>query len=395
MAASLVDLHNRVLDAMELDAEAIARRMLVGVRAEVEEFASVRDPAFVAEVLEHSVAHVHAFLKAARACAPPAGAELDFVRERGARRARDLLGLDALLEAYLIGQRTVWEAIVEKAGDSPEGMRAAQDLTAFTFRYTHAISVAVAEAYLRESHALASETERARRDLLDRLLAGQPPDDARAEALGLRPASAHVVVVATPADRLVLRALARECDFVVADLDEVVAIAPVYVRRGPRELRGALERTAHLLERNHELRLRAGVSSTCPRLEELTRGYGEARRALRHAAPVAALEEIGLFDYLTEAADDTAHRLLPRGLDQLGNLAETLHAYAAADLNVARTAAALGVHPNTVHYRLTRVQELTGRDPRRFAELVELTAALRIGYARNASSIAAPDTSAA
>jgi DNA-binding PucR family transcriptional regulator len=122
----------------------------------------------------------------------------------------------------------------------------------------------------------------------------------------------------------------------------------------------------------------AGVSTACEGLAEIGRGYGEARRALRHATPVAALEEISLFDYLAESADDTAQRLTPRGIDQLAPLAETLQAYAGCDLNVARTAEHLDVHPNTVHYRLRRVQELTGRDPRRFADLVELTTALRL-----------------
>ena len=106
--------------------------------------------------------------------------------------------LDALQETYLIGQRTL-------GGDrrgrrrQPEGLRAAQELTAWTFRYTHAINVAVAEGYLAESHALASEVERGRRDLLDRLLSGQPPgpdEERRAEGLGLR-RSRDAVVVAT------------------------------------------------------------------------------------------------------------------------------------------------------------------------------------------------------
>ena len=65
-------------------------------------------------------------------------------------------------------------------------------------------------------------------------------------------------------------------------------------------------------------------------------------------------------------------------MERLGPLAETLTAYADCDLNVARTAEPLGVHANTIHYRLRRVLELTGRDPRRFAELVELTTALRL-----------------
>jgi DNA-binding PucR family transcriptional regulator len=43
---------------------------------------------------------------------------------------------------------------------------------------------------------------------------------------------------------------------------------------------------------------------------------------------------------------------------------------------VAQTAQRLAVHPNTVHYRLRRVQEFTGRDPRRFAAPAELLTAL-------------------
>ena len=403
MAAPLGTLHKQlalaVLDQLEANAEAIARRMALAAREEVEEYAGVVDPAFAAEVLAHASEHVATFVRTSRAGRPPEGEELDFVRSRGAQRARELMPLDALLESYLIGQRTVWEAIVEAAGDSPDGMRAGQELTALTFGYTHAINVAVAEAYLRESNALATEAERSRRDLLDRLLSGGDPgpeEARRAEALGLRSDAEQVVVVARVAGgeevtRLVVRALARadpERPFVVPRHDEVVAILPVYVRRGPPEIRGALERALETLARTHGVVARAGVSSVCSGLSELARGYGEAGRALRHAgadSPVVALQDIGLLDYLAAGADDTAERLVPAGARRLladggkaGSLTQTLRAYAACDLNVARTADTLTVHPNTVHYRLSRIATMTGRDPRRFDDLTELLTALRL-----------------
>jgi hypothetical protein len=389
MASTLGALHKpsagAVLDALERDAQAIARRMALAARDEVGEYGAVADPAFAAEVLAHAVEHVRAFVRAGRLGRPPAGAELEFVRARGVRRARELMPLDALLEVYLIGQRTVWEAIVAAAGDSPEGMRTAQELTALTFRYTHAINVAIADAYLTESNALASEVERGRRDLLDRLLSGRAPaaeEQRRAEALGLRPDGDHAVVIATVSgeeERLTVRALATEMPFVVGHHGEVVGLAPVYVRRGPRELRAALERRAEVLGRTHGVQLRAGVSTVCSGLEEIARGYGEAQRALRERGGVVALEEIPLLDYLTTGADEAARKLVPAGLQSLSaSLAATLQAYADCDLNVARTAERLGVHPNTVHYRLGRVRELSGNDPRRFSELVELVAALKM-----------------
>jgi sugar diacid utilization regulator len=418
MASPLGTLHkNRplaVLEQLEADADAIARRMALAAREEVEEFAAVTDPAFAGEVLAHAADHVKAFVRAGRLGRPPEGEELDFVRARGAERARELMPLDALLEAYLIGQRTVWESIVEAAGETVEGMRAAQELTSLTFSYTHAISVAVADAYLRESNALATESERSRRDLLDRLLSGREPgpeEARRAEALGLRAHAEHVVVVATgagerggePAEeptptnrddaaRAVVRALVRadpERPFVVPRHEEVVGILPVYVRRGPAEIRDALDRAAEVLLRAHRVRMRAGVSTVCAGLSELSRGYGEAEAALRHAGAetaAVALQDVALMDYLASEADDTARRLVSSGArrlaeadrDQAGALVETLRAYADCDLNVARTAQRLTVHPNTVHYRLGRVAKLTGADPRRFEDLSELLTALRL-----------------
>jgi DNA-binding PucR family transcriptional regulator len=70
-------------------------------------------------------------------------------------------------------------------------------------------------------------------------------------------------------------------------------------------------------------------------------------------------------------------------LAQDGTLAATLRAYADCDMNVARAAERLVVHPNTVHYRLRRAAETTGRDPRRFGELLELLLALRLGESSN------------
>jgi len=451
MAASLGTLHKSlaraVLDQLEANAGAIARRMALAARNEVDEYAAVADAAFADEVLAHAAEHVRAFVRAGRLGRPPRGEELDFVRSRGAQRAREMMPLDALLEAYLIGQRTVWEAIVEAAGESTEGMRAAQELTALTFGYTHAINVAVADAYLRESNALATEAERGRRDLLDRLLSGREPgpDEARrAEALGLRDAE-HVVVLTTadreragasedaargpgdvrsgagddaarghggvrsgagenaargpgdvrasdPVARLLVRALVQADPagpFVVPRHAEVVAVLPVYVRRGPGEIRGALERAAVALARTHGLSMRAGVSSVCSGLSELARGYGEAAAALRHTAEdraVVALQEVPLLDYLTSSADDTARRLAPEGARRLveadgghpATLVRTLREYAGSNLNVARTAERLTVHPNTVHYRLSRIAKLTGREPRRFEDLAELLTALKL-----------------
>jgi DNA-binding PucR family transcriptional regulator len=101
---------------------------------------------------------------------------------------------------------------------------------------------------------------------------------------------------------------------------------------------------------------------------------------------VMALPRLSPFQYLALRADDTARRLVdPRVrafLDEDrargGVLATTLRAFVSADLNVRVLAQRLHVHPNTAHYRLGRIKELTGRNPRVIGDLLELVVAIAL-----------------
>ena len=59
-----------------------------------------------------------------------------------------------------------------------------------------------------------------------------------------------------------------------------------------------------------------------------------------------------------------------------GVLLETLELFLAHDCSWARTAQALHVHVNTVHYRVRRIEILTGRDLSRLDHRLDLRAAL-------------------
>src|SRR5439155_15362219 len=105
--------------------------------------------------------------------------------------------------------------------------------------------------------------------------------------------------------------------------------------------------------------LRAGISLPVPGLGQVGRAHRDARRALELASSgrVVPLADVPLLDYLVAAADDTAGRLVPAGLDLLPPaLRETLLAFVECDLNAGRTAGRLQVHPNTIHYRLRRIE---------------------------------------
>jgi len=99
------------------------------------------------------------------------------------------------------------------------------------------------------------------------------------------------------------------------------------------------------------------------------------------AGRVLRFEDFELIDVLLSAADPGELRVrVDLILDPLRDhpqLVETLAAYLAADQNVNTAAEALHVHPNSLRYRLGRVEELLGRSLRSPATMADLYVALR------------------
>jgi hypothetical protein len=247
--------------------------------------------------------------------------------------------------------------------------------------YTDGVSGVLAEAYHHESQRLLAEAGSLQRDLLEDLLAGRSGApgglEARLRATGLEPGASLQLAVLTAGD------LGRAAEAVgnqfrmsrvrglrVVRHDELVVLAPaaaplrqMFIRASEREP------------------LAAGISLPVASPGQIPRAHLEARRALAlaPAGGVLRLADLSLFDYLLAGADDTAPRLGPEGLDRLeAPLRETLLAYAGCDLNVGATAQRLHLHPNTVHYRLRRIERLTGRDVRHLGDVIDLVAAVRL-----------------
>jgi sugar diacid utilization regulator len=56
----------------------------------------------------------------------------------------------------------------------------------------------------------------------------------------------------------------------------------------------------------------------------------------------------------------------------------TVRAFAECDLSLRATAERLHIHPNTAQYRLRRLEQRTGRNPRRIGDLIELLVAMSL-----------------
>ncbi|HVW33043.1 MAG TPA: helix-turn-helix domain-containing protein, partial [Acidimicrobiia bacterium] len=120
----------------------------------------------------------------------------------------------------------------------------------------------------------------------------------------------------------------------------------------------------------------------------LVESRGDALLALdflerSHSAPgrVLRFEDFELVDALLAGADRAELRarvdVLLDPLREHPLLLETLAAYLATDQNVNAAAETLHVHPNSLRYRLGRVEELLGRSLRSPATLAALYVALR------------------
>lgn len=195
---------------------------------------------------------------------------------------------------------------------------------------------------------------------------------------------------------LAARAAAFDLDF--ADPARVVLVRgdPAVVRH---ELGEALAGVPHLLS-EHEGCVVALVQAplapieaavgACAGIGRPVSGIGEVRESLRDAelaleratseSTVVAFEHFDLGTLLlSEAAPE---RLEPKvaalvaALREHPALHETLVAYFDHDLDVTATAAHLHLHPNSLRYRLARIEEVIGRSLKRPATIAELHIAL-------------------
>jgi carbohydrate diacid regulator len=64
--------------------------------------------------------------------------------------------------------------------------------------------------------------------------------------------------------------------------------------------------------------------------------------------------------------------------DQSREMYRTIRAFADSSFNVKQTAQRLGVHTNTVYFRLNRITKLTGINPRTYSGTLRLLTALRL-----------------
>jgi hypothetical protein len=296
----------------------------------------------------------------------------DVYRRLGAGEYRAGRGLDALQSAYRVGARVAWREISDTAAAAGASSRAQRNLAEAMFAYIDRIAGESIEGYAEAQLRDAGDLDRRRSELGEMLLAGVARDDAelaRVAESARWPLPRTVACLAVAGERAdgARRLLSGETLGVrVGETVGIVVPHPVALERETGRLAErlglsvAVGPTVELAETQASMRLaRKALTLAVPGGRPVLAEQRLAEIALRGAPEVAALRRL-LLAPLAEETPASRARLEATLLQWLR------HRGAQGAI-----AAELGVHPQTVRYRMARLRELMGEvleDPeQRFA----------------------------
>ncbi len=291
--------------------------------------------------------------------------------ELGRGEARVGRSLDALLGAYRTGARVAWARLAQMGLEAGLPAGDLVQLAAAVFAYIDELSAASAEGYTAEQSALAGDRERRHRTLTQLLLSEVPAwqvDEAATVAGWQAPVTLTAVLVPVRAAREIASRWDARALLAAEDDGAATAVLLLPDVDGP----GQLERLERLL---------AGR----PSVVGLPRPWHEARLSValvrKVRAPTSTVRVADCLAGLVVGAEPlaleelTVRRLAPFAAvseRSRERLLDTLRAWLAHQGERQAVAAALGIHPQTVRYRLGLLRELLGDDlddPQRRFEL--------------------------
>ena len=351
------------------NAEEIARTMVGTYEVEIPAYAAIRDQALKDDVHAVSTALVQCWLSVMSTGSPPTRELLDPVLEGVRRRAHQGIDLESVLRAYRVGIRVMWSEITSSQAWPHEGVMAL--VATWTLDFADRIATAVAGAYSDEVEILARERERRRSALLNVILSGptSEPIDAPSE-LDRR----HSVAVARVRPDLTLvelesagQRLEESAGALLWTVRHQSVVAAVEWEPGLRR-RTLVRRLERVVD--GDVVVAIGLGGSAEGIAETRDSYAEAIAALR-LGPVAHPSADVVFDFHDVAAlaavleqPDRARRFATSVLEPLAAVAvrpwalPTLEAYLLRQGRIKQAAADLGVHLNTVKYRLRELRPL-------------------------------------
>lgn len=312
--------------------------------------------------------------------------------QTGTTRALIGLPLPALMTAYRIGFRFMWEETLAAARAAGIPIESILDVTARVFVAQDTFTQAMSSAYRQQLTAQILEQEEERSALVEALLSRRITDThslwEAADLLRLPTAGPYVVVAAElPAiGKLGLPAIENKLS--ARDIRSAWRLLPdlhvgiVHVR-----IRETIDTLIDVLRQAATVRV--GISPPFHDLAETSEALRFARLAVTGKPSGDSLVTVFEDTPLAVAAVSAPEVMTKisstvlKGLSQLPPaertiLLDTFRAWLQAGGSANDTAAAIYCHPNTVRHRLRRIEELTGRSLSRPTDITELCLAFEV-----------------
>lgn len=392
----------RTIERVEQRLDVVGARLVERYVAEIVDYRALNEQTLRGDVLPTAQRNVEELLAALREDSAPTDASLEALRHSAARRVHQGIPLQALLHAYRLWGQVVWQEILAvTAPEVPAEREAALAIAGRVMAYVDQVSVAVAQSYLDEVTGVLGDREAVRRDLLEALVSGRTMSEPmrRRVSTALNPDSDHAVVLARSleplgSDRARLRSamegarrrLRPVAGAVLVGIreDEVVTIYPVRDRGDYSVLveqagAWAAELTGFAVGVGRAHRGTEGVATSYAEAEEAVRlgaATGEDGRASTFSE-VLLDHVLSSSPHLATLHHETLAPLHAYDRSKDAELVRTLRTYYEQGFSLARSAALLQVHPNTVVYRLRRIHDLTGHDPNEPDQLLLLLLGLK------------------
>jgi hypothetical protein len=294
----------QIVMAVEASMEKLISAATEAIWAEVPAYAASPDDQLRNDVIAHIRSIFLAFLAGLRTGQSARRADFAASREQAARRVVQGITLADFLQAFRFGQLTLWQGVLDAAGDDPVARDAALSIVAHIMQMIELGSTIAAEAYVAAQQQVLAEGDRVRRDLLEDLLARRAspagPKRGLLRAAGLEPDTRLLVIAAALTGDLPEGVTVRDAaagvtrdlrGLAVVRQEEIVGIMPLPQGGAAAAVTGLRRSCTDLARRG--VRLAMGVSTVHAGLLEVPAAVqlrlpGAARRRDGPAADPAA-----------------------------------------------------------------------------------------------------------
>jgi hypothetical protein len=378
-----------IVDAVRERMPALMERMVARTRSEIAFYASEDGPG--PSDLRISMRHNVDFVLDGLLGGHGAGdGDLAAPTATGRLRAEQGAPLVEMLAAYRLGFNEVWLELVDAArGVSAISDSVLVELAGHMFELHCRYSDASVNGYRREYREIVRATEREHSALVEAVLAESTSTSSLWEAAhALRlPLEGRFLIVVAEAVEMGHDPLPRvESALAALDVSSVWKLQPDQ-SVGVLSLRRVIHASSVLDNLGGRAAARIGVSPMFTQLRQASRALTLARLAMEHLPAGPGVDQFRdsplsmLVASAPRAAIEAARSVLGEVLtlreDDRDLLLTTLLTWLDERGSANATAAALFCHPNTVRYRLRRIEDATQRSLSAPAELAELVTALR------------------